>query len=90
MTKGDLPKFIEEAVKWRVLWQTIAPARGQFADWPPDEVETLINEAAVAARLAVGSGFPAGQGYPASSSYQVRPARSMSAMAAVGPQVPEV
>ena len=36
MKKGDLSKFIEEAVKWRVLDQTIAEARGKFADMPPE------------------------------------------------------
>ena len=29
MKKGDLSKFIEDAVKWRVLDQTMAEARGQ-------------------------------------------------------------
>jgi hypothetical protein len=30
MKKGDLSKFIEDAVKWRVLEQTMAEARGKF------------------------------------------------------------
>lgn len=50
MKKGDLSRFIEEAVKWRVLDQTIAEARGKFADLPPDELESLIDEAVAAAR----------------------------------------
>jgi hypothetical protein len=50
MKKGDLSKFIEEAVKWRVLDQTMAEARSKFADMPPAELELLIDEAVAAAR----------------------------------------
>lgn len=50
MKKGDLSKFIEEAVKWRVLDQTIAEARSKFADMPPDELEAVIDEAVAAVR----------------------------------------
>jgi hypothetical protein len=49
MKKGDLSKFIEDAVKWRVLDQTIAEARSKFADLPPDELEALLAEAVAAA-----------------------------------------
>ena len=52
MKKGDLSKFIEEAVKWRVLDQTIAEARSKFADMAPDELDALIGEAVTAARQA--------------------------------------
>jgi hypothetical protein len=52
MKKGDLSKFIEEAVKWRVLDQTMAEARGKFADMPPDELDALLDEAVTAARQA--------------------------------------
>jgi hypothetical protein len=48
--KGDLSKFIEDAVKWRVLDQTMAEARGKFADLPPEALEELIGEAVSAAR----------------------------------------
>jgi hypothetical protein len=50
MKKGDLSKFIEEAVKWRVLDQTIAEARGKFADMPPEDIEALVAEAVAATR----------------------------------------
>ncbi len=50
MKKGDLSKFIEDAVKWRVLDQTLAEARGKFADLPPEALEALIDEAVSAAR----------------------------------------
>ena len=50
MKKGDLSKFIEEAVKWRVLDQTIAEARGKFADLPAESLEAVIGEAVAAVR----------------------------------------
>jgi hypothetical protein len=50
MKKGDLSKFIEEAVKWRVLDQTIEEVRTKFDDLPPDELEALIDEAVTATR----------------------------------------
>jgi hypothetical protein len=52
MKKGDLSKFIEDAVKWRVLDQTITEARSAFSDLAPAEIETLINEAVTATRSA--------------------------------------
>ena len=50
MKKGDLSKFIEEAVKWRVLDQTVAEARSKFADMPLAELESLIDQAVAAVR----------------------------------------
>jgi hypothetical protein len=50
LKKGDLSKFIEEAVKWRVLDQTVAETRSKFADMPPEELEAVIDEAVAAAR----------------------------------------
>ena len=44
LKKGDLSKFIEEAVRWRVLDQTISEVRSKFADLPAAEVEALIDE----------------------------------------------
>jgi hypothetical protein len=52
MKKGDLSKFIEEAVKWRVLDQTIVEVRSKFADMPTAELESLIDEAITAVRKA--------------------------------------
>ena len=50
LKKGDLSKFIEEAVKWRVLDQTMAEARSKFADMPPEELGSVIGEAVAATR----------------------------------------
>jgi hypothetical protein len=52
MKKGDLSKFIEDAVKWRVLDQTVAEARAGFADLPSGAVEALADEAVTAVRQA--------------------------------------
>ena len=52
MKKGDLSKFIEEAVKWRVLDQTMTEARSKFADMPTKKLESAIDEAVAAARKA--------------------------------------
>lgn len=50
MKKGDLSKFIEEAVKWHVFKQTLTEARSKFADLPPEEAEALFDEALTAVR----------------------------------------
>lgn len=50
MKKGDLSKFIEDAVRWRVLDQTMAEARGKFADMPAVDLEALLGDAVAAAR----------------------------------------
>ena len=50
MKKGDLSKFIEDAVRWRVLDQTVVEARASFADLPPDELQAMIDEAVEASR----------------------------------------
>jgi len=50
MKKGDLSKFIEDAVKWRVFDQTLAEVRGKFADMSPQELESLIDDAVATAR----------------------------------------
>lgn len=45
MKKGDISKFIEEAVRWRIFHQTVGEARAAFADVPPDELQKMIDEA---------------------------------------------
>ncbi len=52
MKKGDLSKFIEDAVRWRVLDQTVAEARSKFADMPPEELAALLDEAVAETRAA--------------------------------------
>nr|WP_294504265.1 ribbon-helix-helix domain-containing protein [uncultured Rhodopila sp.] len=50
MKKGDLSRFIEDAVEWRVLEQTMAEARGKFSDLTPEALDELIDEAVTATR----------------------------------------
>ena len=52
MKKGDLSKFIEEAVKWRVMDQTVSEVRSKFAEIPPEELRSLIAQAVIAVRKA--------------------------------------
>lgn len=50
LKKGDISKFIEDAVKWRVLDETIAEARSKFADFSQDDLQALVDEASFAVR----------------------------------------
>ena len=50
LKKGDLSKFIEEAVKWRVFDQTLAETREKFADLPQEDLQALIDEATASVR----------------------------------------
>ena len=45
MKKGDLSKFIEEAVRWRVFHGTVQDIKSRNADTDPQELQTIINEA---------------------------------------------
>ena len=45
MRKGDLSKFIEEAVRWRVFHRTVQDIKARNADADPDEVQGLIDDA---------------------------------------------
>jgi Ribbon-helix-helix domain len=47
MKKGDLSKFIAEAVRWRIFHRTVREA---FADLPHDELQKMIDEAVEEAR----------------------------------------
>ena len=43
--KGDLSKFIEEAVRWRVFHRTVQDIRERNADTDPDELQRIIDDA---------------------------------------------
>ena len=51
MKKGDLSKFIEEAVRWRIFHQTVRESRKAFADVTPAELKKMIDEAVDEVRL---------------------------------------
>ena len=42
--KGDLSKFIEEAVCWRVFHRTVQEIRERNADADPEELQRLIDD----------------------------------------------
>lgn len=50
MKKGDLSKFVEDAVRWRMLDQSLTDARARFSDLSPEEGAALIDEAVTAVR----------------------------------------
>jgi len=43
--KGDLSKFIEEAVRWRVFHRTVQDIKARNAETDPDELQSIIDEA---------------------------------------------
>lgn len=57
LKKGDLSKFIEDAVRWRVFDQTTAEAREAFADLEPEALQDLIDEATEAVHSDLGQTF---------------------------------
>jgi stalled ribosome alternative rescue factor ArfA len=50
LRKGDLSKFIEEAVRWRVLDRTAAGVRERLGRTDPSELQTLIDDAVARVR----------------------------------------
>ena len=50
--KGDLSRFVEEAVNREVLRQTVSDIRARNADLNGDEIEELIDEELGATRAA--------------------------------------
>ena len=50
MRKGDLSKFVEDAVRWRVLDRTVADTKAANAGVPAEEIESAIAEAVQAVR----------------------------------------
>ena len=50
MKKGDLSKFIEEAVRWRVFHRTVQDIKSRNADTDPGEIQRIVDEAVAAVR----------------------------------------
>ncbi|MFI4888895.1 MAG: ribbon-helix-helix domain-containing protein [Steroidobacterales bacterium] len=50
LKKGDLSKFIEEAVRWRVFHQTVEDTKERNANVPQEELDAAIEEALTAVR----------------------------------------
>jgi hypothetical protein len=55
MKKGDLSRFVEEAVRWRVLDRTVQRLKDRNQDLSPQELEALIDEAVVEVRKGTRS-----------------------------------
>jgi hypothetical protein len=51
MKKGDLSKFIEEAVRWRVFHRTVQDIKARNADTDPDELQGLVDDAVREVRM---------------------------------------
>ena len=45
MKKGDLSKFIEDSVRWRIFNRTVQEITSRNADADPDEVQATIDGA---------------------------------------------
>jgi hypothetical protein len=50
LKKGDLSKFIEEAVRWRVFYQTVEDTKARNQNVPQEEIDAAIEEALTAVR----------------------------------------
>lgn len=60
LKKGDISKFVEEAVRWRVLDQTVEEARARFSDMPKEIAVSHRRSNAIASHSesAKGSQIP--------------------------------
>ena len=56
MKKGDLSKFIEEAVRRRVLQSTVQDIRARNAGTDPEEIQRIADEAVSEVRAERGTG----------------------------------
>ena len=43
MKKGDLSKFIEEAVRWRIFNRTVREIKARHVNADPDELQAIID-----------------------------------------------
>lgn len=52
MKKGDLSKFVEDAVRWRMLDRTVQVVKDRNQDMPAEMLEAMIDEAVREVRAA--------------------------------------
>lgn len=50
MKKGDLSRFVEDAVRWRMLDRTVQGVKDRNQDIAPEMLEAMIEEATRAVR----------------------------------------
>ncbi len=55
MRKGDLSKFIEDAVRWRMFDQAVQGAKARNAALDPADLQSAIDEACAAVRSEMWS-----------------------------------
>lgn len=58
MRKGDISRFIEDAVRWRMFDQTVQAIKARNAEIPADELQTAIDEACAAVRAEMWPATP--------------------------------
>ncbi len=58
MRKGDISKFIENAVRWRMFDQTVQEIKERNADIPAGNLQAAIDEACAAVRLDMWPAAP--------------------------------
>ena len=61
MKKGDLSKFVEEAVRRRVLQCTVQDIRARNAGTDPDDIQSIVDEAVSQIRAERRTGQTADQ-----------------------------
>lgn len=55
MKKGDLSKFIEEAVRWRILSRTVRDTKARNATADVNELQAIVDDAVREVRAELGS-----------------------------------
>ncbi len=58
MRKGDISKFIEDAVRWRMFDQNVQAVKARNADIPASELQGAIDEARAAVRAEMWPARP--------------------------------
>ena len=58
MKKGDLSKFVEDAVRWRILDRTVQAVKDRNQDISAEMMEAMIDEAVRGVRAEMRSQTP--------------------------------
>lgn len=61
MRKGDLSKFIEDAVRWRMFDRTVQAVKERNASMDPDALQRIIDEACGSVRAEMWPESPQAQ-----------------------------
>jgi hypothetical protein len=55
MRRGDLSKFIEEAVRWRVLEQTASAVKARTSSMASEQLRSIVDDAVVEVRAGLSA-----------------------------------